>query len=403
MASAVGTMRPREIDRGRSILAMLLVATVTEAMLLLLPVYVGAISDRASFSQSQVGLLGSADLAGIAASTLSAAWWLRRVRWRETVLALIAAFFIANLASVWIESFQPLFGLRVLAGAAAGAAYAIALAGLCDTVRNDRNAALMVCGQVLFGAAGSFILPLVGSNWQIDAVFAYMNVWVAAALVVAFFAFPTEPGLHRDAAGFRWRSLAARGPAVVLGTAAYFLTIGMVWAYLERVARAAGMSSQEVAVSLGVGYLISLSGSLAAAWLGCRLGRALPMLVAGSAQIAMLVLFANLERFDDVARAFLVINIVFQFFWSYIIAYQIVIYSDADRSGRFVATYGTSMHLALAFGPYAGSKLVAGTDYTPVLDAGVVTLALCYGCFLLAVYQNRKGRLAAASAGPSIQ
>lgn len=390
-------MQPREIDRGRAILAMLLVATVTEAMLLLLPVYVGAITDSLALTQSQVGLLGSADLAGIAASTLSATWWLRRVKWRECILALIGAFFCANLASVWVQAFEPLVALRVFAGMAAGAAYAIALAGLCDTMQSARNAALMVCGQVLFGAAGSFILPLVRAEWQVDAVFFYMNLWVAAALLVAYFAFPAEPGLHKNAGGLPWRSLAVRGPIVILGTAAYFLAIGMVWAYLERVARAAGMSSQEVAVSLGAGYLISISGSLAAAWLGTRLGRALPMFIAGSVQIGMLVLFSNLERFENVASAFFAINIVFQFFWSYIIAYQIVIYSDVDDSGRFVATYGTSMHLALAFGPYVGSKMVTGTDYTPVLDAGVLTLGLCYGCFLLAVYVTRKARAAAVS------
>jgi len=402
MALAVEAMQPRGIDRGRAILAMLGVATVTEAMLLLLPIYVGAISDGLALTQSQVGLLGSADLAGIAASTLSAAWWVRRIAWRETILGLIGAFFLANLASVWTQSFEPLLVLRVFAGVAAGAAYAIALAGLCDTLRSERNAALMVCGQVLFGAAGSFILPLVGSDWQVGAVFLYMNLWVAAAWLVAFLAFPAEPGIHSVHGGLRWRSLAARGPVVVLGTGAYFLTIGMVWAYLERVVRAAGMSSQEVALSLGVGYLISIAGSLAAAWLGSRLGRALPMLVAGSVQIAMLVLFSRLQSFDDVAAAFFAINIVFQFFWSYIIAYQIVIYSDVDRSGRFVATYGTSMHLALAVGPYAGSRLVAGTDYTAVLDAGVWTLALCYGCFLLAVYLNRQGRDAAGSFGQPV-
>lgn len=392
-------MKLREIDRSGSILAMLLVATVTEAMLLLLPIYVGAITDRFAFTQSQVGLLGSADLVGIAASTLSATWWLRRVPWRECVLALLGAFFVANLVSIRLDSFELLLITRVFAGLAAGAAYAIALAGLCDTVKSDRNTALMVCGQVLFGAAGSFILPLVSAEWQPVAVFVYMNLWICVALLVAYFAFPGEPGRHANPIGAAGRPAAARKSMVILGTAAYFLTIGMVWAYLERVARAAGMSSHEVAASLGIGYLISLFGSLSAAWLGCRLGRALPMLVAGSLQVAMLVLFSNLEMFGNVPRAFFLINIVFQFFWSYIIAYQIIIYSEVDESGRFVATYGTSMHLALAIGPYAGSKLVAAQDYTPVLDAGVLTLAICYTCFLVAIHLNKTARMDVASTG----
>lgn len=390
-------MKLREIDRSGSILAMLLVATVTEAMLLLLPIYVGAVTDRFVFTQSQVGLLGSADLVGIAASTLSATWWLRRVPWRESILALLGAFFFANLVSILLDAFELLMITRVFAGLAGGAAYAIALAGICDTVKSDRNAALMVCGQVLFGAAGSFILPLLSANWQLAAVFVYMNLWICVALLVAYLAFPDEPGRRTNHIGTVWWSGAVRKSMVILGTAAYFLTIGMVWAYLERVARAAGMSSHEVAASLGIGYLISLLGSLSAAWLGCRLGRALPMLVAGSLQVAMLILFSNLEMFGNVPRAFFLINIVFQFFWSYIIAYQIIIYSDTDESGRFVATYGTSMHLALAIGPYAGSRLIRAQDYTPVLDAGVLTLAVCYTCFLAAIYMNKRAHRVNAS------
>ena len=306
--------------------------------------------------------------------------------------------FFANLVSIRLDSFELLMITRVFAGLAGGAAYAIALAGICDTVKSDRNAALMVCGQVLFGAAGSFILPLISANWQLAAIFVYMNLWICVALLIAYLAFPDEPGRRANHIGTVWWSGAVRKSMVILGTAAYFLTIGMVWAYLERVARAAGMSSHEVAASLGIGYLISLLGSLSAAWLGCRLGRALPMLVAGSLQVTMLILFSNLEMFGNVPRAFFLINIVFQFFWSYIIAYQIIIYSDTDESGRFVATYGTSMHLALAIGPYAGSRLISAQDYTPVLDAGVLTLAVCYTCFLVAIYMNKRAHRVNASA-----
>jgi hypothetical protein len=78
---------PRQIDRTGSLVALLLVATVTEAMFLLLPSFVGALGDVLHLSATRTGLLASADLTGMALITATAPWWLRRVSWRRTVLA----------------------------------------------------------------------------------------------------------------------------------------------------------------------------------------------------------------------------------------------------------------------------------------------------------------------------
>ena len=385
----------RQVDQTTSILALLVVATVTEAMLLLLPVYVGAISDGFSFSEQQIGLLSSADLLGIALSTVSAVWWLRRVSWKPTVFVLILLFFIANSLSLIAESFAFMFLIRFFAGLSCGAAYAVALAGLCDSSKSERNAALMVCGQVIFGALGSYILPIVSVDWQLSAIYFYMNIWGLVALVLIYLFFPDRPQANQNLSTGKVHFSLPRASAVILGTFAYFLAIGMVWAYLERLAREAGLDSESVATSLGFGYLISLIGSFGAAWLGNRLGKAIPMMVAGSAQLMMLFLFSRLAMFENAAMAFFLINVVFQFFWSYIIAYQIVIYSDVDRTRGFVATYGTFMHLALAAGPFIGSMLIREGSYIPIIYAGMGALSICYLSFLAAVFLANREMVAA--------
>ena len=99
---------PRQIDRTAPLVALLLVATVTEAMFLLLPSFVGALGDLLHLSAARTGLLASADLTGIALATATAPCGLRRVWWRRTVLASLLAFLLINLLCFVLRSFWPL-------------------------------------------------------------------------------------------------------------------------------------------------------------------------------------------------------------------------------------------------------------------------------------------------------
>src|SRR5271163_2217893 len=97
MASpAALTISPREVDGRWAVFTLLVVASVTEAMFLLLPSFVGALDDVLHFTPERTGLLGSADLAGIALATATGPFWLRRLSWRLLVLTSLGAFLIIN-------------------------------------------------------------------------------------------------------------------------------------------------------------------------------------------------------------------------------------------------------------------------------------------------------------------
>src|SRR5579863_7688006 len=110
MAAAVSV---RAIDRPGAVLSLLLVGSVTEAIFLVLPSFVGAIGDLLHLSPLRTGLLGSADLAGIAVSTATGAWWLRKVSWRRTVGWALALFCLLNALCFFVTGFYPLMGLRL--------------------------------------------------------------------------------------------------------------------------------------------------------------------------------------------------------------------------------------------------------------------------------------------------
>jgi MFS transporter, DHA1 family, inner membrane transport protein len=379
----------RAIDRPASVLALILAASVTEAIVNVLPSFVGALTDVLGLSAQRTGLLASADLAGIALATASAPWWLREVSWRRAALASLLAFLALNLACLGVTDFWSLLVLRLLAGLAAGTAFAIALVGVIDTHNADRNTGLMVCMQVIVGAAGVYALDAVPAAWRLNAVYLYIIVWLFPTLALGWRHFPNNPGDRPNQGTLEWRKLAGRGMVVILGGLLYWLMIGAVWGYLEGVAREAGLTLSQIGEALSIGLVVSLIGSFGSAWIGLRFGRAIPLIVTAIFQIACLYLLTRLSHYKSPIVAFYIINTVFQIFWSYVIAYFIIVFNDVDPSGRFVTFYGTTCHFGLAVGPYVGALLIVNGQHTPLMWFGIVTVSICYGCFLWGVWLAR--------------
>jgi MFS family permease len=378
------TAGPRAIDRPAALLSLLLVGSVTEAIFLILPSFVGAIGDLLHLSPVRTGLLGSADLAGIALSTATGAWWLRRLSWRRTAGCALALLFLLNALCFFVTGFYPLMTLRLAAGLSAGVAYAVALAGIVDTRRADRNAGLLLCMQVVFSAIGLYVADVVPPMWRLNVVYGYILAWLLPTLLLSWWRFPDDPGERPRSGTLQWRRVAAPGAAALLGAALYFLMIGAVWGYLEGVARSAGLTLEQTGNALSAGLVLSLAGSAAAALIGVRFGRVLPLILTALFQIGSLLLLTRLGHYARPVAMFFWTNAVFQIFWSYVIAYFIILFNDVDASGRFVAFYGTASHLMLAVGPYVGALLIEDGGYPLLLWFGVIATTFCYASFLVA-------------------
>jgi predicted MFS family arabinose efflux permease len=382
----------RAIDRPASVLSLILAASVTECLVNVLPSFVGALTDVLGFSPQRIGLLASADLAGIALASASAPWWLREWSWRGTALGSLSVLVALNLACLGVSRFWSLLMLRLLAGLATGAAFSIALAGVLDTRKADRNTGLMVCMQVVVGAVGVYALDAVPTVWRLNAVYLYVIAWLVPTLLFGWRYFPKDPGDRPSQGRFEWRNVAKPGAAVVLGAALYWIMIGAVWGYLEGFAREAGLSVPEIGRALSIGLVVSLMGSFASAWMGVRYGRAMPLVASAIAQIGCLFLLTRLAGCPNPVIAFYIINTVFQVFWSYVVTYFIIVFNDVDPSGRFLAFWGTACHAPLAIGPYVGALLIVSGHYTPLMWFGIAMAFACYICFLCAVWLTR-GRL----------
>lgn len=382
------TVRP--IDRPLSLWTLLIATSINEAMLLILPSFVGALGDDLQLSPERLGLLGSADLIGIALSTATGPWWLRRVSWKRTGVGALVAFALANAACFGVTSFTVLMALRFITGLIAGVGYTVGLAGVMDTSRPDRNAGLLLVVEVLFSAMGLFVIDAVPVKWRLDSVYAFMLVWTVPCVVLAWRNYPQDPGERSQAAPLNWgRLMLGRGGAVVVGGGIYFLMIGGVWGYLEGIAREAGLTLIQTGQALSLGLVVSLAGAGVAAFLGLRLGRAIPLILSAVIQLASLYLLTRLQSFSNPVLAFYIINAVFQIMWSYIIPYFMVMFAEVEPTGRFVSMYGMVTHLTLAIGPYAGAFFIINGHHSALIWAGIGLVVLCYGAFLIAAWLGR--------------
>jgi predicted MFS family arabinose efflux permease len=388
-------------ERPAAIAAVVGALVVPDAMYLLLPAFVGALGNVRALDEASIGLLASADLAGIAVSTATGMWWVRRLAWRRVIRISLGVFLLANALCIGTEGFWPLLTLRFLAGLSGGAAYATALAAISDTKNPSRNAALMVCTQIVFGAVGIYAMPYFRASWQLNALYGYILAWLLPLMVLCWKWFPDDSGVRRIAVGGEKGFSALKGAVVVVATAGFALTVGAVWGYLERVAVNAGLEGRQASTAVSVGFLLSLIGSALAAWQGIRLGRIVPLLISGACQCAALVAIARLSASSDPVTVFFIAGAVFQIAWCYVISYQIIVFNDVDPTGRFLPFYGTTYHGAMAAGPYLGALAVIGGRYAPLLEYGSFALAVSYALFLSSVLLNRRAERRAALTVPT--
>ncbi len=388
----------RPIDRPLSVWTLLIATSINEAILLILPSFVGALSDDLRLSPERVGLLGSSDLIGIALSTATGPWWVRRVRWKRTGVGALIAFLLVNVSCFGVTGFASLMALRFLAGLIAGVGYTIGLAGVMDTSHPDRNAGLLLVVQVVFSALGLYVIDAVPVPWRLDSVYLYLIAWTLPCIFLAYRHYPEEPGERVQSLPVDWSRVAGRGTAVIVGAGIYFLMIGAVWGYLEGIAREAGLTLIQTGQALSLGLVVSLVGAGAAAYLGLRLGRVFPLLASCIIQTLALYLLTRLRGFSDPLLAFYVINAVFQIMWSYIIPYFMVMFHEVEPSGRFVSMYGMATHLTLAIGPYAGAFFIVNCHYGQLLWLGMAMVLICYAAFLVAAWLGFMQRAATSDA-----
>lgn len=352
--------------------ALVTVGVMAVTSLYLQPMLVGGmISDR-GFSEQQAGFIASADLAGMALASFVALAWLTRVGWRSAALAGLAIMALANAATTVVFSPELFAAVRFASGLGGGTLLAIAMVGIGHSEQADRNYAILLVCQLLFGTLGLWASPFLLARFGLNG--AYWLLALFAVLVMAVTAaIPTIRAREASVTGTVPAQTWLACSAVLLAILLFFVEQNAVWAYSERIGNAAGLSAEYIGFSLGLANLMGLVGAALVAWLGTRFGRLVPLCAVTVVQVVCLAVLVG--QMGD--RTFLAGMMLLAFAWNVIIPYQLGILAEIDASGRLLALAATVTGVGLALGPGVGALVLRGENYASInVLAGVLAIAI---------------------------
>lgn len=348
----------------------------------LIPLIIGGLVDDYGYTINRASFVAFGDMFGLGVGTLLWSAIMHHANWRRSAIMAMLLVVTANAASALFTQYSILFAIRILAGTGAGTLLALTNSGLSHSRDPDRTVGLYMFVVLLFASVAYFVFPRViessGMVWfflSLAAVAGMLGLgsfWVPA--VIASVQVQRDGGgLPLDRTVPTWIKASA-----ALGVFFWFFSASLTLAYIERIARIARLSTEQIALSLGLSQLFGAAGGLSAALLSTRLGnRSVPVLV--STMLAISCCGILLTDFSPFAFTYAVCALIFG--WDAIYPYVIGQLKALDHSARLVSISITMMAAGKAFSVLYGGLVLNGTNYEVISWSGIGAFLLALLCF----------------------
>ena len=378
-------------ESRKTIASILGCGVVAIVIFLVLPLYVGLMADSFGFSEKQLGILASMDLAGIALMSLSGPLWIKRFNWRRVMQFSLVWLIAWNLVSVELTGFGALCTARFLAGLGGGLIAAMVMQSISYIPNPDRIVAIYVVVQVTLQVLGFMLLPSLIMAYGIAGFFGALNFLCVIALFlsrnfpVAGLEEPIEVYTDKVSVSVN----ASHRPILVLtGLVLFFIAQVSLFSFIERLGVDSGFEAQDIGNALTVSVVIGLAGAVLGAVMSVRFGRFLPILISGLAQLVCFYLLTG--PIDLLAYTLIVGGI--QFFWNLPLGYQVGMLISEDPHHRYVLLVPFIQALGITIGPFLGGFAMEFSSYPGLVTLAAVSLVI-YVVLLapIARSQDRKG------------
>jgi len=368
-------------DTPMAIAAAIIISFVGNAVVIGMPMLVGALADNLDFSEQQLGWLASADLGGMFLASILASMVITRVNRRHLAMMGIVIAIIANLLSAQFHDFNTLFYTRVIAGIGGGICYSLGVGCLAGTHHTARNFSLLMFALVAINAIELYTFPILSDAWGINGIY-YM---FCLAFSLCLFAIPKLPSFKEKSNSVTTETssdstikIPSYLPKLCLAAVcSFYITIGSFWAYIERAGVDAGLSDEFITNTLTISTLFTLLGCVVATWLSRRAGQSKPLLAALICMTGALSLLAMGIN----PLVFIIGNFAFNLMWLFVDIFQLGTISKLDPSGRYAALIPGAQGLAQTAAPtIAGYMLAQNAGYESVMILGAAGSA---GAFII--------------------
>ena len=383
-ALAGNLQRPIDLNSTKTLIAAIYISIIGPAVFIVQPGFVQGLVEYYYFTEQQAGYIASAEMWGIAITTLIMILLTGRVNWRYIMIWSVLLVVVGNLLSTTTKSFVPFAALRCITGIGSGVLISLTFTIIGLSANPDRNFGYMIMWILLYGALGFLVMPtyaLVG----MDGVLIFFALFTLSAL--PFIRYLPNSGEGHGVVDADAVKL-ARGYRVmaVVTMLVYFLAQGAVWAYLFLIGVSGGGSEQEVSNGLTLSQFGGVAGAFTAATLGIRWGRIIPLIAGVTGSIVSLaLLFAEMN-----VLLYAIAVCVFNYAWNLAHPFLLAAMASFDGSGKLVVYGVAGQMLGLAIGPALAASVIMKDNYSSVIWLGMVLFALSLLLILPPLVQQKK-------------
>ncbi|MFC3051967.1 MFS transporter [Kordiimonas pumila] len=322
-------------------------------------------------TEKQAGYIASAEMAGVALTTILISFFVGNINWRKLALLCVAAAVAGDVASIFWLDLQPLMLSRFIAGLGYGGLISISFGAIGLTRETDRNLALYLVWLLSYGAVGLFVMPTAFDMFGLQGLFAF---FAFITLISVYFVKYLPASLDSQGVPSERAVDLSKNLKIIamLGVLSYNLAQGIAWAYLFLIGTSEGVGEQAVANALTISQIMGIAGALLSVMLANKVRRLLPItvgIIGGATSMAILLADFNYT-------IYMIAVCGFNFLWNMVLPFILAKVGDFDRRGNMMV-YAIALQMTgLGLGPYLGTLFIDETGFSNVIIA-------CVGFFLI--------------------
>src|SRR5262245_14528175 len=158
---ATGTVRAGDATESRTLVSAILLGVVGPEVFIVQPGFVQGMVQYLGFDARAAGYVASAEMFGIAATTVAMTFAAHRFNWRRVIAWSLAIMVATNLACTLVRDVTTFAALRFATGIGAGGLISLSFTAIGLTSRPDRNFGYLIMWVLTYGAFALLAMPTV--------------------------------------------------------------------------------------------------------------------------------------------------------------------------------------------------------------------------------------------------
>jgi len=338
-----------------------------------LPLLVGAIVDTLGFERAMVGWIASTNIFGIALGGLIATLLIGKVSLVKIVRVGLIGLLILDVCSAFVLQAIPMLGIRFVSGIFGGLAYAGSLAAFSGLKNPIKAYGIYVVVYCVWSGIVLMTLPLLIQQFGLMGGFGVL-VFMAFVSLLGSGAIPKLAANLKEKEMISLSTLLSQ-KEVLLALLGYFalqMGGGTIWAYVERIAKEAGLESTLIGQIMGASTILAIFGGLWVFKVGDSKGIKIPLLTG----VFIMGLGAFLLFWASLPIVYFLAISLFGGAWSIAIPFYQQIQAKFDPTGK-VVTLGTIVNtMGRATGPGMAALFLGANSYSNVIWLALGALSL---------------------------